>query len=63
MVDIVWPATSVSDNGKSVEIAEAGETVLVRNSQRPDAGTLVFPPAVLAAFVAACRAGELDDLT
>jgi hypothetical protein len=63
MVDTAWRKSSYSDNGKCVEIAEAGDAVLVRNSQRPDAGTLVFPPAALAAFVAACRTGKLDDLT
>ena len=36
---------------------------MVRNSKAPERGCLAFPTAAVADFVAACRSGELDDLT
>lgn len=59
-----WRKSAFSSNqGNCVEIAADGPTVLVRNSNRPAAGVLSLPRPAVAAFVAACRAGELDDLT
>jgi hypothetical protein len=37
--------------------------VAVRNSNRPEAGTLAFPPAAVRAWIEASRTGELDDLS
>jgi hypothetical protein len=45
-----------------VELADAGEAVLMRDSKHPEAGHLAFDRAELAAFVAAAKAGELDHL-
>jgi hypothetical protein len=46
-----------------VEVAPlGGDRAAVRNSNAPDAGTLLIPAAALAAFVAGARAGEFDDL-
>lgn len=59
-----WRKSTFSgSNGDCVELAEVDEAVLVRNSNHPDGGTLTLDRVALAAFVAACRAGELDDLT
>jgi hypothetical protein len=58
-----WRKSSYSNNGKCVEIADTGGSVLVRNSQHPDRGTITLSPAAVAAFVADCSVGELDDLT
>jgi hypothetical protein len=58
-----WRKSSYSDGqGQCVELAETGATVLVRNSNRPDAGTLTLDRPALAAFVAATANGDLDDL-
>jgi hypothetical protein len=45
-----------------VELAIAGNDVLIRDSKHPEQGHLTFTRPELAAFVAAARAGELDHL-
>lgn len=61
--DITWRKSSYSgSSGTCVEIADATDGVLVRNSTRPDDVTLAFTREELAAFVAGCKAGEFDDL-
>jgi hypothetical protein len=62
---LVWRiSTFSSDSGTCVQMAQRNDGhVLVRNSNRPDAGTLAVAPDELGALVAACRAGALDDLT
>jgi hypothetical protein len=57
-----WRKSSFTDNGTCVEVAEVGDRVLVRNSNRPDDGTLTFTHAELAAWLKGCKAGEFDDL-
>ena len=59
-----WRKSSYSTgSGACVELARhpAG-AVHVRNSNHPDAGTLTVVPTQLAAWLAGCRAGDLDDL-
>jgi hypothetical protein len=60
-----WRKSSFSgQQSDCVEMAARPDgQVLVRNSNRPAAGTLAFSPAELAPWLAACRAGALDDLT
>jgi hypothetical protein len=63
VTDHVWRISSYStQNGSCVAVAGTPDGVLLRNSVHPDRGTLRFDPAAMAAFVAACAAGELDDL-
>jgi hypothetical protein len=58
-----WRISSFSgQNGSCVAVAESGDAVLVRNSNHPDRGTLAVSPDTMAAFVAAVKAGEYDDL-
>ena len=45
-----------------IEIATAGNDVLLRDSKHPEHGHLTFTRPELAALIAAARAGELDDL-
>jgi Domain of unknown function (DUF397) len=62
MADLRWRTSSFTDNGTCVEVADNGDGILVRNSNHPDAGTLTFTRAEMAAWVAGCKAGEFDDL-
>jgi hypothetical protein len=58
-----WRKSSYSSGTQNcVEIAAAGAAMLVRDSKHPTEGHLRFTRAELAAFVAACRAGEYDSL-
>ncbi|HEV7762360.1 MAG TPA: DUF397 domain-containing protein [Acidimicrobiales bacterium] len=59
-----WRKSSYSKgNGDCVELgADDGPTVAVRNSKHVDRASLTFPAPAVAAFVASCAAGELDDL-
>ena len=63
-VALRWRTSTFSGTqGACVEVAgRAGAEVLVRNSNHPGAGTLALAPAAFAAWLAGCRAGELDDL-
>ena len=57
-----WRISSFSgQNGSCVAVAESGDTVLVRNSNHPDRGTVSVSPGAMAAFVAACARGEMDE--
>lgn len=57
-------STHSGSQSTCVEVARRGDgRVLVRNSNRPDAGTLAVGARAMGAWVAACRSGELDDLT
>lgn len=59
-----WRTSSFSDRGNCVALARLDDgRVGVRNSNRPRAGTLAFPPAAVRAWIDASRAGELDDLS
>jgi len=60
----VWrKSTYSSTNGTCVEVAEDGDTILVRNSNDPHKRTVAFTRAEMAAWVQGCKAGEFDDLT
>lgn len=63
MNDLVWRKSSFSDPDDCVEMARLpdGRTA-VRNSNHRDAGTVVFTPPEMAAFLAGAKAGEFDDL-
>jgi Domain of unknown function (DUF397) len=56
-------STYSGTNGDCFEISDPwNETTAVRNSKHTTAGSLVFASSNMGAFVAACRAGEFDDL-
>jgi len=57
-----WRKSSYSGEFACVELASAGERVLVRNSNTPDAGTLSLTRGQLAGLIGMVKAGELDDL-
>jgi hypothetical protein len=60
-----WVKSSYSKgDGACLELARDGSsTVLVRNSRNPERGMLALPASAVAAFVASCAAGEMDELT
>jgi hypothetical protein len=58
-----WRKSSYSTaQANCVELAETPNGVFLRDSKHPGGGALTFSRAELAAFIAACRAGELDQL-
>lgn len=65
MTTLDWRKSSFSgDNGSCVELAPLPDgRVAVRNSNAPDAGTVLFTRAELRAWVQGTKAGEFDDLT
>lgn len=55
--------TGGGDDGACVEVAAVPDgRIAVRNSKRPDAGTVFFTRAEMAAYLAGVKAGEFDDL-
>jgi hypothetical protein len=58
-----WRVSSYSNNGSCVAVAQLGDRVAIRNSNHPDRGAIALSSASVAAFVAGCSAGLLDDLT
>jgi hypothetical protein len=65
MDDLAWRKSSFSaDQGACVELAPLADGgVAVRNSNHPDAGTVVFTRREMDAWVKGAKAGEFDDLT
>lgn len=65
MTDLQWRKSSCSDlTGTCVSVAETDNGLIaVRNSNHPDAGTIFFTRAEMAAWITGCKAGEFDDLT
>ncbi|MEM8923274.1 MAG: DUF397 domain-containing protein [Actinomycetota bacterium] len=60
---LAWRKSSFSGGGGDcVEVAPVGDEIAVRNSKRPDGGTLRFTRTEMAAFVAGSKSGEFDDL-
>jgi hypothetical protein len=63
MTEPQWRISSFSSGtGTCVEVAAHDDLVFVRNSVHPDAGTLSVPPVAMGDWLAAVRAGQLDDL-
>ena len=58
-----WKKSSYSGtNGSCWEVASDGATVYVRNSNRPDAGTLALSVESWGELLSAAKRGELDNL-
>jgi hypothetical protein len=59
-----WRKSSYSggNGGACVEVAVLADGIAVRNSNRPDAGTIIFTPAEIDAFLKGVKAGEFNDL-
>jgi hypothetical protein len=63
--DLAWRISSFSgDQGSCVQMALAADgRIAVRNSNRPEAGTVYFTRREMDAWVRGAKAGEFDDLT
>ncbi|WP_026453039.1 DUF397 domain-containing protein [Saccharomonospora iraqiensis] len=61
---VTWRKSSFSNaGGECVEVAALDDgDIAVRNSKAPDAGTVLFTRAEMAAWIDGCKAGEFDDL-
>jgi hypothetical protein len=58
-----WRKSSYSATGSDcVEVAPTAEQILMRNSKRPDEGTIAFPPDAFRALLASVKDGERGDL-
>jgi hypothetical protein len=62
---ITWrKSTHSSADSACVEMARLPDgTVLVRNSNHRDAGTVAFTPTEMHAWLAGVKAGEFDDMS
>ena len=56
-----WRRASICNGGECVEVASAGDGILLRHSTYPDTEVTVSG-AEWRAFVAGVKAGEFDDL-
>lgn len=63
MTQPTWRKASFSSNSSNcVELADAGDTVLLRDSKHPEQGHVTLTLEGLAGLVGAARAGALDHL-
>jgi hypothetical protein len=53
-----WRKSSFCESGACVEVAVAGEDIVVRNSKDPYGTTLRFPKPVWASFLEAVSTGD-----
>lgn len=60
-----WRKSSFSNGGgQCVEVARLDDgTTAIRNSNHPNAGTLIITTSQMSGFLHGCKAGEFDDLT
>jgi hypothetical protein len=57
---LVWTKSTASGSSGCVEVARAGEMVLVRDSKNPSESALKFSEAEWMAFLVGARAGEFN---
>ncbi|MEU4158671.1 DUF397 domain-containing protein [Actinoplanes sp. NPDC026670] len=55
-----WRTSSKCSNGTCVEVAFVGDTVLVRNSQRPTGPEISYTTQEWEDFLAGAKNGEFD---
>jgi hypothetical protein len=57
---LAWHRASFCQNGECVEIAAYNDTVMMRNSARPDSDYVYFTFEDFNTFLLAAKAGEFD---
>lgn len=55
-----WHRSSLCQTGECVEISDHDNTVLMRNSARPESGYIFFTREEFGSFVKAVKAGQFD---
>jgi hypothetical protein len=61
--ELTWRKSRRSGfQGNCVELADAGDTIAVRNSRFPQGAVLAFPARDMASFLDGIKSGELDEL-
>lgn len=64
MTQPTWRKSSYSAGGNNcVELADAGATILLRDSKHPEQGHFTFTKAEITTFIRRAKTGEFDDLT
>lgn len=59
---LTWRVSRTCDGGACVMVARDGEFIYFGNTTRPDGPKLSYTRAEVAAFAAAIKHGEFDDL-
>ena len=59
---LTWRVAKACDGGACVMVARDGEFILFGNTAQPDGPKLSYTRAEVAAFAAAIKLGEFDDL-
>lgn len=57
---INWQKSSFTNNGDCVEVAVIDGEIAVRNSNRVEAGMILFTRSEIAAWMKGVKAGEFD---
>lgn len=60
LLDIAWRKATASGTGNCVEVARMSDSVLLRDSKKPEGAILAFSIGEWNAFIAGIRNGELD---
>ena len=58
-----WRRAARCGTGACVEVAHDGDSVMIRDSKAPDVPPQRYTREEFAAFLAAVKSGEFDDLT
>jgi hypothetical protein len=57
-----WRKSSHTNQGNCVEFATTAHGIALRNSNHPDAGTLLLSLDEFVSWIGGCKTGEFDDL-
>jgi hypothetical protein len=57
-----WRTSSYSDGLQCVQVASAGDHVMMRHSKDTDGANLTFTRGEMQAFLQGAKAGEFDDI-
>jgi len=60
--EMAWRKSSFSSAGECLVVAKVGRDIALRNSNNPEAGTLLLKRRGLAGWISGVKAGEFDDL-
>jgi Domain of unknown function (DUF397) len=60
--ELTWRATRICASSECVEVAQRSDTIMVRDSVRPDSTVLRYASADWQAFVGAIKSGEFAGI-